>query len=145
MPLFDSVETVSTPNESHTVLTPRQRFLRERQQRQNTTFAIVGVSLITVVVLAVLVFTGIVPVPFGNDFSVKIEYAETGDIPCPTANSKPVAPSTVSVTVVNTTLSSSRRNAARCRVPDSTGHYREKAAPRGGLPEVKGQSVLVVW
>ncbi len=103
MPLFDSVETVSTPNESRTVLTPRQRFLRERQQRQNTTFAIVGVSLITVVVLAVLVFTGIVPVPFGNDFSVKIEYAETGDIPCPTANSKPVAPSTVSVTVVNTT------------------------------------------
>ena len=73
MPLFDSVETVSTPNESRTVLTPRQRFLRERQQRQNTTFAIVGVSLITVVVLAVLVFTGIVPVPFGNDFSVKIE------------------------------------------------------------------------
>ena len=48
-------------------------------------------------------FTGIVPVPFGNDFSVKVKYAETGDIPCPTANSKPVTPSTVSVAVINTT------------------------------------------
>ena len=52
---------------------------------------------------AALVFTGIVPVPFGNDFSVKVKYAETGDIPCPTVDAKPVAPSQVTVTVINTT------------------------------------------
>ncbi len=42
-------------------------------------------------------------VPFGNDFSVKVKYAETGDIPCPTADMKPVVPSQVTVTVINTT------------------------------------------
>lgn len=59
--------------------------------------------MLVAAVVASLVFTGIIPVPFGNDFSVKIKYAETGDIPCPTANAKPVAPGQVSVTVINTT------------------------------------------
>ena len=94
---------MSTPNAPRPALTPRQRFLRERQQRQNLTFVVVGGALLVVAVIATLVFTGIVPVPFGNDFSVKVKYAETGDIPCPTANSKPVTPSTVSVAVINTT------------------------------------------
>ena len=94
---------MSTPNAPRTALTPRQRFLRERQQRQNTTFAVIGVVMLVAAVVASLVFTGIIPVPFGNDFSVKIKYAETGDIPCPTANAKPVAPGQVSVTVINTT------------------------------------------
>ena len=102
-PLFDSVETVSTPNEPIHTLTPRQRFLRERQERQNLTFAIVSVAMIVIAALAALVFSGIVSIPFGNSFSVKVKYAEVGDIPCPTADSKPVAPSQVSVTVINTT------------------------------------------
>ena len=59
--------------------------------------------MLVAAVVASLVFTGIIPVPFGNDFSVKIKYAETGDIPCPTANAKPVAPGQVSVMVINTT------------------------------------------
>ena len=67
------------------------------------TFAVIGVVMLAAAVVASLVFTGIIPVPFGNDFSVKIKYAETGDIPCPTANTKPVAPSQVTVTVINTT------------------------------------------
>lgn len=82
---------MSTPNEPSPALTPRQRFLRERQQRQNLTFAIVGVALIAIASAAALVFSGIVSVPFGNDFSVKVKYAEVGDIPCPTADSKPVS------------------------------------------------------
>ena len=67
------------------------------------TFAVIGIAMIVAAVAAALVFTGIVPVPFGNDFSVKVKYAETGDIPCPTADAKPVAPSQVTVTVINTT------------------------------------------
>nr|WP_306284525.1 LytR C-terminal domain-containing protein [Schaalia odontolytica] len=102
-PLLARVDTVSTPNAPRPALTPRQRFLRERQQRQNTTFAVIGIAMIVAAVAAALVFTGIVPVPFGNDFSVKVKYAETGDIPCPTADAKPVAPSQVTVTVINTT------------------------------------------
>lgn len=94
---------MSTPNAPRTALTPRQRFLRERQQRQNTTFTIIGGVMIVAALLAALVFTGILPIPFGNSFSECIKYAETGDIPCPTENSKPVAPSQVSVTVINTT------------------------------------------
>ena len=102
-PLLARVDTVSTPNAPRPALTPRQRFLRERQQRQNTTFAVIGIAMIVAAVAAALVFTGIVPVPFGNDFSVKVKYAETGDIPCPTVDAKPVAPSQVTVTVINTT------------------------------------------
>ena len=94
---------MSTPNEPIHTLTPRQRFLRERQERQNLTFAIVSVAMIVIAALAALVFSGIVSIPFGNSFSVKVKYAEVGDIPCPTADSKPVAPSQVSVTVINTT------------------------------------------
>ena len=70
---FDRLDTVSTPNAPRTALTPRQRFLRERQQRQNTTFAVIGVVMLVAAVVASLVFTGIIPVPFGNDFSVKIK------------------------------------------------------------------------
>ena len=94
---------MSTPNEPIHTLTPRQRFLRERQERQNLTFAIVSVAMIVIAALAALVFSGIVSIPFGNSFSAKVKYAEVGDIPCPTADSKPVAPSQVSVTVINTT------------------------------------------
>ena len=83
---------MSTPNEPIHTLTPRQRFLRERQERQNLTFAIVSVAMIVIAALAALVFSGIVSIPFGNSFSAKVKYAEVGDIPCPTADSKPVAP-----------------------------------------------------
>jgi len=94
---------VSTPNAPHPALTPRERFLRERQQRQNTTFSIIGVAMIAAAVLAALVFTGLLPIPFGNGFSEKIKYAEVGDVPCPIQSAKPVPPSQVSVTVINTT------------------------------------------
>ena len=94
---------MSTPNAPRTTLTPRQRFLRERRQRQNATFAVIGVVMIAALLVASLVFTGVVPVPFGNAFSMKIRYAQTGDIPCPTEGTRPVAPSAVSVTVINTT------------------------------------------
>ena len=67
------------------------------------TFAVIGVVMLAAAVVSSLVFTGIIRVPFGNDFSVKIKYAETGDIPCPTVNAKPVAPDQVSVLVINTT------------------------------------------
>ena len=60
---------MSTPNAPRTALTPRQRFLRERQQRQNTTFTIIGGVMIVAALLAALVFTGILPIPFGNSFS----------------------------------------------------------------------------
>ena len=94
---------MSTPNAPHPALTPRERFLRERQQRQNTTFSIIGVAMIAAAVLAALVFTGLLPIPFGNGFSEKIKYAEVGDVPCPIQSAKPVPPSQVSVTVINTT------------------------------------------
>ena len=94
---------MSTPNAPHPALTPRERFLRERQQRQNTTFSIIGVAMIAAAVLAALVFTGLLPIPFGNGFSEKIKYAEVGDVPCPTQSAKPVPPSQISVTVINTT------------------------------------------
>ncbi len=94
---------MSTPNAPRPALTPRERFLRERQQRQNTTFSIIGVAMIAAAVLAALVFTGLLPIPFGNGFSEKIKYAEVGDVPCPIQSAKPVPPSQVSVTVINTT------------------------------------------
>lgn len=83
--------------------TPRQRYLYERQRKQNYTFAIVGIAMSVVALISILVMLNIIPIPFGNEFSRAVKYAETGDTPCPSAGAKPVDPASISVQVLNTT------------------------------------------
>ncbi|WP_022867256.1 LytR C-terminal domain-containing protein [Schaalia vaccimaxillae] len=84
-------------------MSPRQRFLKERQRKQNLTFAVLGVTMAVLFVLASLVFSGLLPVPFGNEFNKKIEFAAVGDLVCPSPGAMPVDPASVKVQVLNTT------------------------------------------
>lgn len=82
-------------------LTPRERYLQNRQRRQNTVFS-VSISIIAVlVIVAFLLGVGLLPFPIGNDFSHKEHYAETGDIPCPAASATPVPAKSTHIQVLN--------------------------------------------
>lgn len=84
-------------------LTPRQRFLKQRQRRQNIVFASTGTVMLALALISLLVLTGLIPVPFANDFSKGTKYATPGTIPCPAEGATPVDPSTIQVRVLNTT------------------------------------------
>ncbi|WP_051259269.1 LytR C-terminal domain-containing protein [Schaalia suimastitidis] len=83
--------------------TPRQRFRRERQRRQNITFSVVFAALAGLVVISLLVLNGIIPLPIGQTFNAEEKFAEVGDVPCPPANTLPVAAEMVKVQVLNAT------------------------------------------
>ena len=91
-------------------LTRRELYRRERQLKQNSIFSIVFSVMAGVSVLSLLVLTGILPIPFLNGFSAKVEYASAGDIPCPSEETQPLAASGIKVQVLNTT---SRSGVAR--------------------------------
>ena len=84
-------------------LTRRELYRRERQLKQNSIFSIVFSVMAGVSVLSLLVLTGILPIPFLNGFSAKVEYASAGDIPCPSEETQPLAASGIKVQVLNTT------------------------------------------
>ena len=56
-------------------LSRRELYRRERQLKQNSIFSIVFSVMAGVSVLSLLVLTGILPIPFLNGFSAKVEYA----------------------------------------------------------------------
>ncbi len=84
-------------------LTPRQRFLKERQRKQTLTFALTTAIMAALALVSGLVLTGLLPVPFGNAFSKPIKYASAGLVPCPPEGATPVSPESVKVQVLNTT------------------------------------------
>ncbi|MDK7160457.1 LytR family transcriptional regulator, partial [Pauljensenia sp. UMB3104] len=84
-------------------LSPRQRFLQERQRRQNMTFAVTIVIMLVLALLSALILTGIVSAPFGNSFSKAEKFATSGKVPCPPEKALPVDPASVKVQVLNTT------------------------------------------
>lgn len=90
-------------SQPHPALSPRQRFLQERQRRQNVTFAVTIVVMLVLALLSALILTGIVPVPFGNSFSKAEKFATSGKVPCPPEKTLPVDPASVKVQVLNTT------------------------------------------
>lgn len=53
--------------------------------------------------LAILVLSGLIRMPFGGDFTVSVEEAETGEIVCPPEGSKPVDLDGVKIKVYNAT------------------------------------------
>ena len=70
-------------------LTPYQRYVRRRQQRG-------------LLVLSILIGFGILPFPFFNDFKQAPQYAQAGDVPCPTSE-KAVPLDKMEIHVVNGT------------------------------------------
>lgn len=84
-------------------LTPRQRFLKERQRKQTITFACATAIMTVLALVSGLVLTGLLPVPFGNSFSKPVKYASAGTIPCPPEDAQPVDPKSSKIQVLNTT------------------------------------------
>ncbi|QPK82341.1 LytR C-terminal domain-containing protein [Schaalia sp. ZJ405] len=84
-------------------MTPRQRFLEQRRMKQNLAFAISSAVMLVAALLSVLVFVGIIPIPFGNEFSRAVKFAQPGDMPCPAEGARPVDPASINVQVLNAT------------------------------------------
>lgn len=84
-------------------LTPRQIYQRNHQRRQNKVFAIVTMGLAIALAFGLLLLSGLIGLPFGNDFTQKEHFAEAGDIPCPSPDARPSDPATVEVQVLNGT------------------------------------------
>lgn len=84
-------------------MTPRQVYLQNRQRRQNKVFAIVTAGLMIALICALVGMSGLITLPFANEFSQKEHYAAPGDIPCPTEGALPTAPASVQVQILNGT------------------------------------------
>lgn len=84
-------------------LTPRQRFLKERQRKQNLVFAVTTAVMAALVLLSLLVLSGLVPIPIGDEFSKATKYASAGTTPCPAGDATPVDAASITVQVLNTT------------------------------------------
>lgn len=81
----------------------RQRYLENRQRKQNLTFSITASVMAVLVILSLLVLTGIVKMPFSDKFSEAVHYADTGDVPCPSTGATPVPADEITVQVLNAT------------------------------------------
>ena len=62
-------------------LTPHQRYVRRRQQRETMVFTVIGSVMAGLLVLSILIGFGILPFPFFNDFKQAPQYAQAGDVP----------------------------------------------------------------
>lgn len=84
-------------------ISTRQRFLEERQRRQNKIFTVIATAMAALLVLATLVASGLITLPFEEKFSEAVHFAEVGTTPCPSENMTPADPQTVQVKVLNGT------------------------------------------
>ncbi|WP_122819396.1 LytR C-terminal domain-containing protein [Varibaculum vaginae] len=94
--------TSPTPSDPLANLSPYQRYVRRRQQRETMVFTIIGSVMAGLLVLSILIGFGILPFPFFNDFKQAPQYAQAGDVPCPTSE-KAVPLDKMEIHVVNGT------------------------------------------
>ena len=83
--------------------TPREEYRASRIRSQTVVFGSAIIGMIAVFALGFLGVTGVLQVPFGDEFSKTQTFAETGDIPCPTPGARASAPDGVALRVLNTT------------------------------------------
>lgn len=84
-------------------LSPRERYLMKRRQRETVVFTWVGGVLAVLAVIGVLIGFNIVPFPFFTEFAAADKVAQAGDVPCPTGEAQPLPPEKVTVNVENGT------------------------------------------
>lgn len=82
---------------------PRQEYRAARTRSQTVVFGSAIIGMIAVFALGFLGITGVLQVPFGDEFSKKETFAEAGDIPCPTPGARAVPPSGTGLRILNTT------------------------------------------
>lgn len=82
---------------------PRLQFREARQRRQNLAFSVIVSIMAALSLLSLLVFTGILPAPFFNEFSEGKEEVRAGEVPCFPEGSKPASLDGIHATVLNAT------------------------------------------
>lgn len=70
-------------------------------RRQSIIYGFVILAMIIALALALLGLTGILPMPFSEEFSKKTAYAEAGDTPCLVAATTPVDPEGAKLQILN--------------------------------------------
>ncbi|MDO5049162.1 MAG: LytR C-terminal domain-containing protein [Actinomycetaceae bacterium] len=84
-------------------ISPRMQFRENRQRRQNMVFSVTVSIMAAVSLAALLVLSGILPVPFFGDFSKADEVVEADQVPCFPEGSAPANPEGIHVTIMNAT------------------------------------------
>lgn len=83
--------------------TPRQRFLSQRQRRQNLVFTVLAVVMGVAALASLLVLAGRVSIPFLSDFESSTDYAKSGEIPCLPQGATAAPLDAITVKVLNAT------------------------------------------
>ncbi len=86
--------------------TPREEYRAARTRSQTVVFGSAIIAMIAVFALGFLGITGVLHIPFGDEFSKKETFAEVGDVPCPTPGARASSPDGVGLRVLNTTSTS---------------------------------------
>lgn len=81
--------------------TARQRYRAIMARRQMKVFGVTIAATATALAIALLGMVGILPFPFGNEFSRAVTYAEFGDTPCPTDGVYALPPGEAQLQVLN--------------------------------------------
>lgn len=79
-----------------------QIYLENRRRKETVLFSRISVVLVILLGFSALLASGILPLPFLDNFSEKIHYAETGDTPCPIGD-QPLKPKKIKVAILNGT------------------------------------------
>ncbi len=101
-----NAQYVNSPYDQPTVavnLSPRQQYRRVRTRRKTIIFGSAILGLLAATGIGIMGVAGMLPMPFGEDFSREVTYAEIGDTPCPTPGARPQSPEGVSLRILNTT------------------------------------------
>lgn len=98
----EAQNTESTDTRHPEVVSAYQIYLERRRQKETAIFTRLATLLSILFVIALFLASGLVSVPFLNNFSEKTHYAKLGDIPCPTATTA-ITPNQITVTILNGT------------------------------------------
>lgn len=84
-------------------LTKRQRLRLVQRQRETRIFSALTVVMCTLLLFGILIGYGLLPIPFFNSFNEKVEYAKSGDTPCPPEEISQTPLDQIEVSVLNST------------------------------------------
>lgn len=79
-----------------------QIYLEKRRRRQTAMFTKIVIVLSGLFLVGAVLASGLIPIPFLNDFSKKVQYAVVGDVPCPVGTT-PLKPENIKISVLNGT------------------------------------------
>ncbi|MDO4613090.1 MAG: LytR C-terminal domain-containing protein [Actinomycetaceae bacterium] len=116
---------------TQTPMSPRERYIMKRRQRETVIFTWTGAVLAVLLLVGSLIGFGIVPFPFFTSFARGEKVAQAGDVPCPIGDGQAMEPQKVEVAVLNGTSKAGLAN----DVGDSLADLGFKIASRGNAAQ----------